>query len=142
MNTKFEKLVSNPISWMYVILVVALLIIVSNNSSTIDDLERKIDRANAKIQASESTVEAQANEIAVRDDTIVGLTSEVEMLDSMLEKQITESQANLNAYTEMKAVADSQNQDLDQVFEILANTKQELSDTKTLLDVCTASQTQ
>ena len=54
----------------------------------------------------------------------MGANSEITMLDDMLER--------------MKAQSNEAEKNLDEVFEILANTKQELNDTKTLLDVCMA----
>ena len=64
------------------------------------------------------------------------------MLDSMLDRTTKESKANYDAYTELKGVSESLNEDLDNAFILLSNTKQELQDTKTLLDVCMAQPTQ
>lgn len=81
-------------------------------------------------------------ELAVRDDAIMGMRDEVDMLDSMLDRTTKESKANYDAYTELKGVSESLNEDLDNAFILLSNTKQELQDTKTLLDVCMAQPTQ
>ena len=72
----------------------------------------------------EELLDAMQDEIAVRDDALMGANSEITMLDDMLGR--------------MKAQSNEAEKNLDEVFEILANTKQELNDTKTLLDVCMA----
>jgi len=123
-----QKLLGNPLAYVYVIVVIALLVIISNKSNTIKDLRAESELT---LQIFEQDVNALTNEMAIREEAIIGLNDRLARLRS-------ESEANYNAYTELKAVSESQNKDLDAVFEILANTKQELSDTKTLLDVCVA----
>jgi len=139
MNKKLLKQFGNPLGWLYVILVVCLLVIISNNSKTITGLER--DLATTK-QLGQQQVDAMQLELAVRDDAIMGMRDEVDMLDSMLDRTTKESKANYDAYTELKGVSESLNEDLDNAFILLSNTEQELQDTKTLLDVCMAQPTQ
>ena len=132
MNKKLIKQLGNPLGWLYVILVVCLLYIISNNSKRIADLEAQVSFSQEETEQvrrlGQAQVDAMQDEIAVRDDALMGANSEITMLDDMLGR--------------MKAQSNEAEKNLDEVFEILANTKQELSDTKTLLDVCTASQTQ
>ena len=75
MLEKLKNGLGKPAGWMYFILVVALLIIVSNNGDKVDNLQAEIDNANGEISTLETTLEAAANEIAVRDDAIVGLNN-------------------------------------------------------------------
>ena len=75
MIEKIKNGLGKPAGWMYFILVVALLIIVSNNGDKVDNLQAEIDNANGEISTLETTLEAAANEIAVRDDAIVGLNN-------------------------------------------------------------------
>jgi hypothetical protein len=75
MLEKIKNGLGKPAGWMYFILVVALLIIVSNNGDKVDNLQADLDSANTEISTLETTLEAAANEIAVRDDAIVGLTA-------------------------------------------------------------------
>ena len=135
MNKKLIKQIGNPLGWLFVILVVCLLYIISNNSKTIADLENEI-------QLGELNRSAMADELAVRDDALTGMKSEIDMLDNMLGRLKAESEANYNAYVEIKEMSESQNNDLDNAFELISNLKQELSDTQTLLNVCTTAQTQ
>ena len=62
---------------MYFILVVALLIIVSNNSKEKTNLQAEIDSLTNDISTLETSLEASANEIAVRDDAIAGLNNAI-----------------------------------------------------------------
>ena len=135
MNKKLIKQIGNPLGWLFVILVVCLLYIISNNSKTIADLENEI-------QLGELNRSAMADELAVRDDALTGMKSEIDMLDNMLGRLKAESEAYYNAYVEIKEMSESQNNDLDNAFELISNLKQELSDTQTLLNVCTTAQTQ
>ena len=135
MNKKLIKQIGNPLGWLFVILVVCLLYIISNNSKTIADLENEI-------QLGELNRSAMADELAFRDDALTGMKSEIDMLDNMLGRLKAESEANYNAYVEIKEMSESQNNDLDNAFELISNLKQELSDTQTLLNVCTTAQTQ
>ena len=69
---------------MYFILVVALLIIVSNNGDKVDNLRADLDSANTEISTLETTLEAAANEIAVRDDAIAGWESDSAAVNAKL----------------------------------------------------------
>ena len=71
-----NDLISKPAPWMYFILVVALLIIVTNNSGTINDLEDDLSSANTEISASDTLTESLSDEIAIRNDAIVGLEAD------------------------------------------------------------------
>ena len=75
MLEKIKNGLGKPAGWMYFILVVALLIIVSNNGDKVDNLQADLDSANTEISTLETTLEAAANEIAVRDDAIAGFLS-------------------------------------------------------------------
>ncbi len=81
MIEKIKKELGRPASWAYFILVVALLYIVSDNSKSIKGLQAKIDNAITEISTlealNETTLEAMANEVAVRDDAIAGLKGEI-----------------------------------------------------------------
>ena len=128
MNKKLIKQFGNPLGWLYVILVVCLLYVISNNSKRITDLEAQVSFSQEETEQvrrlGQAQVDAMQDEIAVRDDALMGANSEIAMLDDMLGR--------------MKAQSNEAEKNLDEVFEILANTKQELNDTKTLLDVCMA----
>ena len=128
MNKKLIKQLGNPLGWLYVILVVCLLYVISNNSKRITDLEAQVSFSQQETEQvrrlGQAQVDAMQDEIAVRDDALMGANSEITMLDDMLGR--------------MKAQSNEAEKNLDEVFEILANTKQELNDTKTLLDVCMA----
>ena len=71
-----NDLISKPAPWMYFILVVTLLIIVTNNSGTINDLEDDLSSANTEISASDTLTESLSDEIAIRNDAIVGLEAD------------------------------------------------------------------
>ena len=71
-----NDLISKPAPWMYFILVIALLIIVTNNSGTINDLEDDLSSANTEISASDTLTESLSDEIAIRNDAIVGLEAD------------------------------------------------------------------
>ena len=71
-----NDIISKPAPWMYFILVVALLIIVTNNSGTINDLEDDLSSANTEISASDTLTESLSDEIAIRNDAIVGLEAD------------------------------------------------------------------
>ena len=81
MIEKIKKELGRPASWAYFILVVALLYIVSDNSKSIKGLQAEIDNAITEISTlealNETTLEAMANEVAVRDDAIAGLKGEI-----------------------------------------------------------------
>jgi len=81
MIEKIKNGLGKPAGWMYFILVVALLIIVSNNSDEIKNLKADLDDAVTEISTlealNETTLEAMSNEIAVRDDAIVGLNNAI-----------------------------------------------------------------
>ena len=76
-----NDLISKPAPWMYFILVVALLIIVTRNSGTINDLQADLEGVSAEISTlealNETTLDAMANEVAVRDDAIAGLNDAI-----------------------------------------------------------------
>jgi len=86
MLEKIKNLIGKPAGWMYFILVVVLLIIISNNSSVKANLQAELDNANTEISAlealNETTLEAMAGEVAVRDDAIVGLNDVIAGLES------------------------------------------------------------
>ena len=81
MLEKLKNGLGKPAGWMYFILVVALLIIVSRNGDKVDNLQAEIDSAVTEISTlealNETTLEAMSNEIAVRDDAIVGLNNAI-----------------------------------------------------------------
>ena len=81
MLEKIKNGLGVPAGWMYFILVVALLIIVSRNGDKADNLQAEIDSAVTEISTlealNETTLEAMSNEIAVRDDAIVGLNNAI-----------------------------------------------------------------
>ncbi len=81
MLEKIKNGLGVPAGWMYFILVVALLIIVSRNGDKVDNLQAEIDSAVTEISTlealNETTLEAMSNEIAVRDDAIVGLNNAI-----------------------------------------------------------------
>ena len=82
MLEKIKKVINKPASWMYFVLVVALLIIISNNSTIKEELQAELDNANDEISTLETTLEAAANEVAVRDDAIAGLNDAIAGLES------------------------------------------------------------
>ena len=81
MIEKIKKEIGRPASWAYFVLVVALLYIVSDNSKSIKGLQAEIDNAITEISTlealNETTLEAMAKEVAVRDDAIAGLKGEI-----------------------------------------------------------------
>ena len=77
MLEKIKNGLGKPAGWMYFILVVALLIIVSNNSKEKTNLQAEIDSLTNDISTLETSLEASANEIAVRDDAIAGLNNAI-----------------------------------------------------------------
>ena len=78
------NILEKPAGWMYFILVVALLIIISSNSTEKANLQADLDNAIDEISALETSLEASANEIAVRDDAIAGWESEVAAVNAKL----------------------------------------------------------
>ena len=92
---------------MYFILVVALLIIISNNGDKVDNLQAEIDSLSDDVLSLETSLEASANEIAVRDDAIAGWeanSAEVnaklndsDALRGELEMQVADLQGRLSA---------------------------------------------
>ena len=107
MLEKIKNGLGKPAGWMYFILVVALLIIVSNNGDKVDNLQADLDSANTEISTLETTLEAAANEIAVRDDAITGMeanSAEVnaklndsDSLRGELEMEVADLQTRLSA---------------------------------------------
>ena len=118
MIEKIKKELGRPASWAYFILVVALLYIVSDNSKSIKGLQADLDNAITEISTlealNETTLEAMANEVAVRDDAIAGLNNAIagwesdsvavnarlndsDTLRGELEVQIADLTARLNA---------------------------------------------
>jgi len=75
MLEKIKNGLGKPAGWMYFILVVCLLYIITQNGNKVDNLQAEIDSAVTEISTLETTIEAAANEIAVRDDAIAGLTA-------------------------------------------------------------------
>ena len=71
------NILGKPAGWMYFILVVALLIIISSNSTDKENLQADLDNAIDEISALETSLEASANELAVRDDAIAGLNDAI-----------------------------------------------------------------
>ena len=131
-----NDIISKPAPWMYVLLVLCLLVIISTNSTEKKNLQAEIDSIGAEYDALETstttTLEAMAGEIAVRDDAVAGMGNEIAGLSNELSKRdswIKDLEAKLS---EGEATSS----------EAITSLKQELGDTKTLLDVCTASQTQ
>ena len=84
MLDKIKNGLGKPAGWMYFILVVALLIIISSNSTEKANLQADLDNAIDEISALETSLEASANEIAVRDDAIAGWESEVAAVNAKL----------------------------------------------------------
>ena len=107
MLEKIKNGLGKPAGWMYFILVVALLIIVSNNGDKVDNLQADLDNANGEISTLETTLEAAANEIAVRDDAIAGWESDSvavnaklndsDSLRGELEMEVADLQTRLSA---------------------------------------------
>ena len=107
MLEKIKNGLGKPAGWMYFILVVALLIIVSNNGDKVDNLQAEIDSLSDDVLSLETSLEASANEIAVRDDAIAGWeanSAEVnaklndsDALRGELEMQVADLQGRLSA---------------------------------------------
>jgi len=109
MLEKIKNLIGKPAGWMYFILVVALLIIISNNSSVKANLQAELDNANDEISTFETTLEAMAGEIAVRDDAIAGLNNVV----AGLESDSTAANARLNDSDSLRGELESTVADLE-----------------------------
>jgi len=81
MLEKLKNGLGVPAGWMYFILVVCLLYIITQNGNKVDNLQAEIDSAVTEISTleilNETTLEAMSNEIAVRDDAIVGLNNAI-----------------------------------------------------------------
>ena len=71
-----KELIAKPAPWAYFVLVVILLVIITNNSGTINDLEDDLSSANTEISASDTLTESLSDEIAIRNDAIVGLEAD------------------------------------------------------------------
>ena len=134
-----NDIISKPAPWMYVLLVLCLLVIISTNSTEKKNLQAEIDSISAEYDALDSatatTLEAMSGEIAVRDDAIAGLNNVITGMESdsaAVNARLNDSDA-LRGDLEAKVSAGE---------EAISRLNQELSDTTTLLDVCTASQTQ
>ena len=107
MLEKLKNGLGKPAGWMYFILVVALLIIVSRNGDKVDNLQAEIDSLSDDVLSLETSLEASANEIAVRDDAIAGWeanSAEVnaklndsDALRGELEMQVADLQGRLSA---------------------------------------------
>ena len=118
MLEKIKNGLGKPAGWAYFILVVALLIIITKNGNVKDTLQAELDNANTEISAlealNETTLEAMANEVAVRDDAIAGLNDSIagwesdsvavnarlndsDTLRGELEVQVADLTARLNA---------------------------------------------
>ena len=107
MLEKLKNGLGKPAGWMYFILVVALLIIVANNGDKVDNLQAEIDSLSDDVLSLETSLEASANEIAVRDDAIAGWeanSAEVnaklndsDALRGELEMQVADLQGRLSA---------------------------------------------
>ena len=109
MLDKIKNGLGKPAGWMYFILVVALLIIISNNSSVKANLQAELDNANDEISTFETTLEAMAGEIAVRDDAIAGLNNVV----AGLESDSTAANARLNDSDSLRGELESTVADLE-----------------------------
>jgi len=107
MLEKIKNGLGKPAGWMYFILVVCLLYIISQNGNEVDNLQAELDNANGEISTLETTLEAAANEIAVRDDAITGMeanSAEVnaklndsDSLRGELEMEVADLQTRLSA---------------------------------------------
>ena len=107
MLEKIKNGLGKPAGWMYFILVVALLIIVSNNGDKVEKFQADIDSLSDDVLSLETSLEASANEIAVRDDAIAGWeanSAEVnaklndsDALRGELEMQVADLQGRLSA---------------------------------------------
>ena len=97
MLEKIKNGLGVPAGWMYFILVVCLLYIVSQNSNKVANLQAEIDSAVTEISTLETTIEAAANEIVVRDDAIAGLEMEVADLQDRLSASASALDASSSA---------------------------------------------
>ena len=107
MLEKIKNGLGVPAGWMYFILVVCLLYIITQNGNKVDNLQADLDNANGDISTLETTVEAAANEIAVRDDAIAGWESDSvavnaklndsDSLRGELEMEVADLQGRLSA---------------------------------------------
>ena len=84
MIKKIKNSLGVPAGWMYFILVVCLLYIITQNGNKVDNLQAEIDNAVTEISTLETTLEAAANEIAVRDDAIAGWESDSAAVNAKL----------------------------------------------------------
>ena len=84
MLEKIKNGLGVPAGWMYFILVVCLLYIITQNGNKVDNLQAEIDSAVTEISTLETTIEAAANEIAVRDDAIAGWESDSAAVNAKL----------------------------------------------------------
>ena len=88
MLEKIKNGLGVPAGWMYFILVVCLLYIVSQNRNKVANLQAEIDSAVTEIstleELNETTLEAMANEIAVRDDAIAGMATDSAAVNARL----------------------------------------------------------
>ena len=84
MLDKIKNGLGKPAGWMYFILVVALLIIISNSSDVKANLQAEVGSLSDEISTLENTLEASANDLAVRDDAIAGLESESVAINARL----------------------------------------------------------
>ena len=84
MLEKIKNGLGKPAGWMYFILVVCLLYIITQNGNKVDNLQAEIDSAVTEISTLETTIEAAANEIAVRDDAIAGLEADSAAVNAKL----------------------------------------------------------
>ncbi len=107
MLEKIKNGLGKPAGWMYFILVVCLLYIISQNGDKVDNLQAELDNAIDEISTLETTLEAAANEIAVRDDAITGweansaeVNAKLNDSDSLrgeLEMEVADLQGRLSA---------------------------------------------
>ena len=84
MLEKLKNGLGVPAGWMYFILVVCLLYIITQNGNKVDNLQADLDSVNTEISTLETTLEAAANEIAVRDDAIAGWESDSAAVNAKL----------------------------------------------------------
>ena len=107
MLEKIKNSLGVPAGWMYFILVVCLLYIITQNGNKVDNLQADLDSVNTEISTLETTLEAAANEIAVRDDAIAGWESDSvavnaklndsDSLRGELEMEVADLQGRLSA---------------------------------------------
>ena len=108
MLEKIKNGLGVPAGWMYFILVVCLLYIISQNGKEVDNLQAEIDNANGEISTLETTLEAAANEIAVRDDAIAGLETAI----TVSEAGSAEVNAKLNDSDSLRGELELENVEL------------------------------